>query len=254
MVKSFIKKTALLTCVVSVATAVSGCTTTPTTGEKAMTNYESTHFYTDKKLDIEKTKAAYYELMASFNYPEYPVMKTDEFWVCDFKQKDMSKMGMAGIFWMNEKGTYGEVGNKKYKGKYKADQYGYLGHEIYLLPNQALPEHFHLGGPAECGPKMESWQVRYGSVRFFAELKFEGAKLIKDLPKAELPWGYGEAWFKSVYYVDAVAGDVVKLGDPQSRHFQQAGPKGAIVTEYGTYHNDVRFTKPGLVWGNTGDK
>lgn len=254
MVKSIFKKTALVTCVISAAASLSSCSTTSTPGEKTMTNYESSHFYTDDKLDIEQTKEAYYELMSSFNYPIYPALKTDNFWVCDFKQKDMSEMGMAGIFWMNEKGTYGEVGNKKYKGKYKADQYGYLGHELYLLPNQALPEHFHLGGNEECGPKMESWQVRYGSVRFYAELKFEGAKLIADLPKAELPWGYGEAWFTSVYYVDAVAGDVVKLGDPQSRHFQQAGPQGAIVTEYGTYHNDVRFSKPGLIWGNTGDK
>lgn len=35
---------------------------------------------------------------------------------------------MDGIFWMNVKGTYGDVQDKIFKGK----KYGFLGHEIYL--------------------------------------------------------------------------------------------------------------------------
>ena len=46
---------------------------------------------------------------------------------------------MAGIFWKNVEGTYGTVGAKAYKGEFKDQKYGYLGHEIFLLPGQMLP-------------------------------------------------------------------------------------------------------------------
>jgi D-lyxose ketol-isomerase len=38
------------------------------------------------------------------------------------------------------------------------------------------------------------------------------------------------------------------LGRATAKHFMIAGPHGAIVTEYGTYHDGVglRFTNPGV--------
>jgi hypothetical protein len=42
-----------------------------------------------------------------------------------------------------------------------------------------------------------------------------------------------------------------KLVDPESYHFMQAGPEGCIATEFATYHNDVRFSKPGMKFDNT---
>ena len=251
----FLKKTILLVAAVTATITLTSCDCNCTkTGETKLTTHESSHFYQNDKIDMAATKAAYYDLMNSFNYPIVPRLQSDEFWAADFKQEDMSKLGMAGVFWINEKGVYGETGAKKYSGKFKGQQFGYLGHEIFLLPNQAIPEHTHIGGPEGFGPKAEAWQVRYGKVRFFGEIKIEGAKLISELPKKDLPWGFGESWFKSKYYVEGQPGDVVKLADPESWHFQQAGPEGAIVTEFGTYHNHVVFSKPGLVWGNTGDK
>lgn len=211
-------------------------------------------FYADGKLDVAKVKQAYYDLMTSFKYPIVDRLKTDEFWVCDFQQGEITKLGMGGIFWMNVKGTYGDSGVKQYQGEFKDVAYGYLGHDIYLLPNQVLPEHSHIGGSEGYGPKMEAWQVRHGVVRFFSECPSEGAKLISELPENERPWGYGEAWYKGKYYVEKKPGEVVVMADPQSWHGQQAGPDGAIVTEYGTYHNHVHFSKPGMEFKNTGDK
>ncbi len=41
-------------------------------------------------------------------------------------------------------------------------------------------------------------------------------------------------------------GDLSALKESESRHFLMAGEQGAIVTEYGTYHDNdgLRFTNP----------
>ena len=41
-------------------------------------------------------------------------------------------------------------------------------------------------------------------------------------------------------------GDITALKQLAGRHFLMAGPEGAVVTEYGTYHDNagLRFTNP----------
>ena len=208
----------------------------------------------DGALAPEAVKAAYLDMLKGFNCPIPDVLKTDALWVCDFLQRDIRKLGMGGIFWINETGTYGDNGAKTYKGSFKNQKFGYLGHEIYLLPGQMLPEHRHIGGAEGYGPKMEAWQVRYGSVEFFGEHKGEGTEtLISDMPKSKRPWGYGEDWFKSkcVAKRTAKSGKVYTLEDPETWHCQRAGSKGAVVTEYATYHNHVEFSKPGMEFASS---
>ncbi len=229
--------------VVAASEGVSVGHAVPRSGKK------SKFYAADGSLDQKVVKAAYFEMIKDLKCPMPDVLKTDAFWVCDFLQRDISKVGMAGIFWINDSGTYGQNGTKAYDGPYKDQKFGYLGHEIYLLPGQFLPEHRHLGGPEGYGPKMESWQVRFGSVEFFAEYPGEGTEtLISDMPKSKRPWGYGEDWFKSKYVAKRTAqsGLVYTLEDPESWHGQRAGSKGAVVTEYATYHNHVEFSKPGM--------
>ncbi len=201
----------------------------------------------DGAFDAVAAKEAYYDMMRAFGYPIPKVLRSDEFWVADFLQRDYEKLGMAGIFWQNNMGDYGETGAKAYAGDFKGQKFGYLGHEIYLLPGQTLPEHRHVGGDKGYGPKMEAWHVRHGSVILFGEYKGAGGeKPIADMPKAEQPWGFGEDWFKSRYYVERSVGETYSLQDPESWHGQLAGPDGAIVSEYATYHNHVTFSKPGM--------
>ena len=215
----------------------------------------SSAFYKpDGSFNEAAAKQAYFDMMNAFNYPIPPVLKTDTFWVADFVQGDFAKLGMAGIFWKNVEGTYGSVGMKAYKGDFKDQKFGYLGHEIYLLPGQMLPEHNHLtnGDGKGFGPKMETWQIRYGSVDFFGEYKGDGTETpISAMPASERPWGYGQPWFKSKFVKPCVAGEIYSLNDPESWHFMRAGKNGAIVTEYATYHNDVKFSKPGMQFGNS---
>ncbi|MBN1818824.1 MAG: hypothetical protein JW828_15790 [Sedimentisphaerales bacterium] len=202
----------------------------------------------------QSAKDAYFAMMESFAYPIPDVLKTDEFWVCDFLQKDFEKLGMGGIFWINAKGQYGQTGAKAYDGQFAGGNFGYLGHEIFLLPGQVLPEHRHIGGNEGYGPKMESWHVRHGSVDFFGEYKGAGDEtLISEMPENERPWGYGQDWFKSKYVAKRTAqsGKLYSLLDPESWHFQRAGAQGAIVSEYATYHNQVEFSKPGMEFDST---
>ncbi len=218
-------------------------------------NYPTEHFYNaDGSFNADKAKEAYYQMMEYYGYPISDVLRSEELWVCDFVQRDYTKLGMAGIFWINAAGNYGQNGAKAYKGDFADKNYGYLGHEIYLLPGQMLPEHSHTGGAEGYGPKMESWQVRYGEVQFFGEHKGAGDEtLISEMAKAEQPWGFGQDWFKSKYVAKRTAksGKLYTLEDPESWHFQRAGKTGAIVTEYATYHNHVMFSKPGMEFASS---
>ena len=206
----------------------------------------------DGSFDADAAKQAYHAMLRAFGYPIPPVLKTDELWVADFVQRDFEKLGMGGIFWINESGQYATSGAKAYTGQFADQRFGYLGHEIFLLPGQMLPEHRHIGGHEGHGPKMEAWQVRYGSVEFFGEYKGAGDETpIDEMPADQRPWGCGQDWFKSKYVAARQPGERYKLADPESWHFQRAGPDGAIVTEYATYHNHVEFSKPDMKFASS---
>jgi len=221
----------------------------------AVARLENSAFYrADGSFDQDVAKKAYYDMMKAYHYPIPDYLKSKEFWTADFKQGEFAKLGMAGIFWKNVVGKYGEVGAKAYKGDFKDTSYGYLGHEIFLLPGQMLPEHNHLGNGSGkgFGPKMETWHIRHGSVEFFGEYKgAAGETPIGEMPESERPWGCGKKWFKSKYVKKCVAGEIYSLNDPESFHFMRAGKNGAIVAEYATYHNDVKFSHPTMEFGNS---
>jgi hypothetical protein len=212
-------------------------------------NDKNKEFYNkDGSFNQQTAKNAYYALMESFNYPVPSFLKTENFWVCDFLTVDFIHVGMGGVFWMNNKGVYGE--NDNYSGPFAGTKWGYLGHDIYLLPGQLLPEHRHIGGNEGFGPKMEGWHVRYGSVEMFAEYSSGNDEVLISTLKNP-PVGFGSNWFKSKYAAPRNAGEFYKLGSPESWHCMRAGKNGAIVTEYATYHNEVEFSKPGMQFDNS---
>jgi D-lyxose ketol-isomerase len=194
-------------------------------------------------------KQAYHAMMRSLGYPISDVLKTDEFWVCDFLQRDFANVGLGGVFWAKAAGLYGQAGAGAYSGEFNDEKFGYTGIEIFLLPGQIIPEHRHLGGSDGYGPKMESWLVRYGSVEFFGEYQAVGNETpVSEMAERDRPWGYGESWFQSRYVTTRTArsGQVYSLVDPESWHFMRAGKDGAIVTEFANCHNHVEFSKPGM--------
>lgn len=217
------------------AGCASTCSPCQLSGCKAIkgVKHVNSDFYKDGKFNADKAKQAYFDLMTSFGVPVYADLKRPDgpFWAVDFGVGDFLSFGMGGVFWCNEKE-------------------GYFGHEIYLLPGQNIAEHRHLptkdadGKPIPC--KIESWQVRYGYVYGFSEVgepnldKFPEAK--EMLSKLQIPH------LKSVHVEKWEADGVVrKLAGPETWHFMQAGPKGAIVTEFASFHDNagLRFTVPG---------
>lgn len=104
------------------------------------------------------------------------------------------------------------------------------GKELALLPGQTCPEHVHppLGG-GNIG-KEETFRCRYGEVYVYVP-----GNLTRNR-KAVLPVG-SEAYFTALHEIVLHPGDEYTLR-PNTRHWFQAGPEGAIVSEFSTKSTD----------------
>jgi len=186
-----------------------------------ISQYPNEHFYKNGEFDQEIAKKAYAELFRYHNYSlTDAVLKSSDFWMLEFGQKDFSNVGMGGIFFVNDK------------------EHGYFGHEIYLLPGQMIAEHYHIaaeGKPA----KHETWHVRHGSIWTVAQ-GGDKSKAIFPIPKSQEK---SLTCFDATFYEVGGMESLRKLEEP---HFMMAGPEGAIVTEYASYHSGegLRFTNP----------
>lgn len=180
-------------------------------------------FYKNGKFDQEAAKLAYFNMMKNLGYPVSENLLKN-MWASDFALGDFPNVGMGGIFWAHDNKT------------------GVFGHEIILLPNQMLIEHYHVAGnglPA----KNECWQARAGKAYCFGEEGDDAAKF----PNVKVP--ESQKHFITVNKVkcaDAKEGNVVWLNRLGARHYMIAGPDGAVVTEYGAFHSNDnnRYTNP----------
>jgi len=185
--------------------------------------YTNADYYKDGKIQPEIVKKAYLEMLESYGVPFSPTLEAG-IWMTDFSLGDFENVGMAGIFWVND------------------SVHGYFGHEIYLLPGQMIPEHYHVASnfPA----KYESWRVTHGSC-----FNFGIGEPSVNLPL--LPASQKE-YITSLNFVRQAVDEVVSLKKVESPHFLLAGEHGAIVAEYATYHDGagLRFTNPNIVFNN----
>ena len=186
----------------------------------AVKTYTNADFYDrDGNFLVEKAREAYYDMFRRFHYPISETLKKG-MWILEFGLGDFVNVGMAGIFWLNRQ------------------DYGYFGHEIYLLPGQMLPEHCHLAtdkGPA----KMESWQPRRGMIYTFGEGE-PTPELFEKIPKSQ------RGLVKSRHIQPLGIDEIGHLNRLTAWHGMIAGPEGALVTEYGTFHDmdGLRFSNP----------
>jgi hypothetical protein len=181
-----------------------------TAGGKAVKTYKNEDFYKDGVFQQDKAKQAYWDMMKRFNYPIPPALEKG-MWAIEFGLGDFVNVGMAGIFWCNN------------------EKYSYFGHEIYLLPGQMIAEHGHkktAKGPA----KMEAWHVRHGLIYTFGEGEATEPAPIK-LPESQKDAITCKKWKK------VMPGELDELTRPEAMHFMIAGPEGAIVTEYASFHD-----------------
>ena len=181
--------------------------------------YKNEDFYKDGKFQADKAKQAYFDMMAAYGYPVPESLRTN-MWATDFGLGDFVNVGMAGIFWVN------------------FQESGYFAHEIYLLPRQMIVEHAH-EATAKGKAKMESWHVRYGSICTVGE---EGEPLPAEV---KLPKSQAKFITLSKGYMMR-PGDIRTLNRVGAKHFMIAGPQGAIVSEYASFHDGdgLRFTNP----------
>ena len=185
------------------------------TERNMMKKYTNADFYKNGVFQKDVAFRAFFEEFESLGYALGDKLRGNpEFWVVDFGLGDFENVGMGGIFWLNDK------------------ENRYFGHDIYLLPYQMIPEHYHL--PAEGLPaKHESWLVKNGSIFNFGKGGELNDNLKGFLPKSQLDGGFITCFTMEELHV----GDLRSLTALEDRHFMMGGIDGAIVTEFGTYHS-----------------
>lgn len=113
--------------------------------------------------------------------------------------------------------------------------------ELVLLPKQNFPEHRHPPLPQFGEPgKEETFRCRWGTVYLYVE----GAPVAK--PKVKPPADRA-AYYRVWHEVVLKPGQQHTIA-PNTLHWFQAGPQGAIVSEFSTRSRDEFdiFTDPGV--------
>jgi len=111
--------------------------------------------------------------------------------------------------------------------------------ELVLYPRQTCPEHWHPPLDDEPG-KEETFRCRWGTLYLYVE-----GEPTPD-PQARPPAGR-ELFYTARREVILQPGEQYTL-PPNTRHWFQAGPQGAVVSEFSTRSTDERdlFTDPAL--------
>jgi len=129
-----------------------GCSTL-CCGKRSSIVFDNEYFYnSDGTFNPERGKDAYIALMKYHGYPVFDGLR-EKLWVSDYGTGQFTKLGLGAIGFINDQES------------------GYLGQDMFLLPGQMLPEHYHLR--TEKGrAKMEGWQPsRWATKRFCTSAK-----------------------------------------------------------------------------------
>jgi D-lyxose ketol-isomerase len=184
--------------------------------------YKNGDFYDSQgKFDEKAAKDAYFRLVETAGMPISDNLRKN-LAVTDFGLGRFAEVGLGMLMWLNEK------------------EANYASIEVFLLPNQMIPEHWHVALEGEgVKPKMESWIVRYGQTFTYGEGE--------PTPKLSVQIHDSEAKFVTVRHETPLkVGEVTGIKRAGEKHWQQAGPDGVIFSEVSTYHAGaaVKFTDP----------
>jgi len=194
---------------------VAGCASSRTDRLARMDNQQ---FYdAGGKFKPEAAKGVYLNFLRQRGYPVNDTI-AQKLFVTDFGLGRFTDTGMGVIVWHSD------------------EKYNYAGLDAYLLPGQIIPEHWHVK-VRDIPEKMEVWLVRSGEIYTYAEgaLTPNMREKIKDADAANIT-----AKSERILRVGEIAG----ISRPLEKHWMQAGPLGAIFTEFSTFHTGeaVRFT------------
>jgi len=183
-------------------------------GSATKPEFNNGDFYKDGKFDVEKAKDA---IIALCNHHGYPIFDgfRDKLWVSDYGTGQFTKLGLAANLFVN---------NEK-------DRYMLM--DLFLLPGQMLPEHWHLEGEGNPA-KLEGWLVRHGK----SYIVGIGDDNLADFPQIKIPECHMGGEVTTKHVAEGKPGDFNMLMQVETRHWQFAGPEGAIVTEVANVHTN----------------
>lgn len=185
----------------------------PMAAKKGAITFDNASFYgKDGKFDVEKGKDAVMALAAYHGYPVFPGMR-EKLWVSDYNTGQFMKLGLAAYMFKNN----------------EEDRYMLM--DLFLMPGQMLPEHWHEDGDKNPA-KREGWLVRSGLSHIVGEGE---PNLSADI---KIPACHMNGSVTVKHEVAATPGTFVPLARVYSRHWQFAGPEGAIITEVANVHTD----------------
>ena len=196
-----------------------------TENTKILPEFSNDSFYDDAGVFlVDKAKDAIIQLAEYHGYPIFPDFK-EKLWVSDYGTGEFTKLGLAANLFINN----------------ETDQYMLM--DLFLLPGQMLPEHWHLDG--ESNPaKLEGWLVRHG----MSYIVGAGDDNLSEYPEIEIPKCHlnGDVTHKNV--VKGEPGSFTPQDIVYSPHWQFAGQEGAIITEVANVHTDaaVRHSDPAI--------
>ncbi|MEE1900067.1 hypothetical protein V1389_17090 [Flavobacterium rakeshii] len=174
--------------------------------------YTNSDFYKNGVFQKDIAKKAVREMLIAHG-EEFTEKIDSDIWISDFGLGDYEHVGLASVTWFND------------------SMYHYFVMTMYLLPGQMIPEHIHkpvLTAPA-VPAKYESWRVISGWIYNFSEIGEETPN------PPDIPVSFGKVISKNFSIVNA--GETQSLKKTETYHFMMAGPSGAIVDEYGVYHD-----------------
>jgi D-lyxose ketol-isomerase len=189
-----------------------------TNGTGRFAGLDNKKFYdASRNFNQEAAKRVYLDFLQQSGYPVNDTI-TKKLFVSDFGLGRFAEAGLGVILWWGD------------------EQHNFSGLDAFLLPGQTIPEHWHVK-VRDIPEKMEAWLVRHGEIYTYAEgdhtpnmeAKLAAADAANVTVKSERILGVGE-----------IAG----ISRPLEKHWMQAGPQGAIFTEFSTFHTGeaVRFT------------
>jgi len=184
--------------------------------------FDNADFYAGGKFLVEKAKDAVLALCRYHGYPVFPGFR-EKLWVSDYRKGEFARLGLAAYIFVNN----------------EEDRYMML--DIFLLPHQMLPEHWHVEGDKNPA-KREGWLVRWG-LSHIVGIGEPNLGTEVAVPKCHMG---GKVTVE--HEVVAGPGTFVKLAQVFSRHWQLAGPQGAIITEVANVHTGsaVRHSDPDI--------
>lgn len=173
---------------------------------------DNASFYKDGAFQTDRAKDAYVALMKYHGYPVFKGIR-ERMWVSDYGTGQFAKLGLGAVMFKNN------------------EEHRYMVMDLYLLPHQMLPEHWHV--KTEKNPaKMEGWLIRHGLSHVVGEGE---ANLAKEVV---IPACHMGGTVTVRHAVICGPGEFAPLNRVGARHWQFAGPDGAIITEVATVHDD----------------